>query len=158
MSATVGRVFQLGTHGRGQWLADLSGGLIYTYYSRDGFTDSSGGEFGDAETEEFAGKTELKLAYQMVDASGALTLYAKGGVFHRFSYDSTYSTSNLGPPAAAVDQSFSLTTDETVGIVGGGISMSSTDGRNSGVLDFTYRGAGDSDEIVGNAQYVLQLN
>ena len=43
-------------------------------------------------------------------------------------------------------------------IVGGGVAFSFYGQRWTGLLDGEYRGANDSDEFIGKAQMVFQLN
>ncbi|MGI9478669.1 MAG: hypothetical protein ACR2PI_18350 [Hyphomicrobiaceae bacterium] len=159
-SATLGHVFTLRQSSEARTVADLSGGLAYTSHERDGFNvgDGENARIGDAETNEFSGKFLAKFAHQVFSGNDAFTVYMKGGVLYRFHYESTYSTSGLGPDGPSVTQNFSLTTDDAVGIAGGGIAFA-LDGDNvTGVLDGEYRGSGDSDEYIGKAQFVFKLN
>ena len=158
-SAVVGNVFVLSNSANGRLLADLSGGVQYTDYRRDAFTVVGHGRYGTAKTKELAGKAELKLALQMPRSSGAVTPYVKGGVLYRFFYESTYSTFDLGPAAGGpVTQFFDLETDDVVGIAGAGLGFSMNGERVTGAVEATYKGSGDSDEVVGKAQVIIKLN
>lgn len=159
-SVTLGHVFTLRQDSEARTVADLSGGLAYTSHKRDGFAVGNGenATIGDASTDEFAGKLLAKLAHQVFSGSDTFTVYAKGGVFYRFHYESTYSTSGLGPDGPSVTQNFDLTTDDAVGIAGAGVAFALGGDNVTGVLDGEYRGSGDSDEYIGKAQVVFKLN
>ena len=129
---------------------------MWSTYTRDGFTDSRGATFSDANTDEFAGKAEVKLVYQMLEGSTMVSPYVKAGVKHRFEYDSSFV---INDPDFDFDPNrFVLTSDDTFWRAGGGLGFSLNNGNVTGVIDGTYQASGDSKEIIGRAQLVFKLN
>lgn len=172
-SGVLGHVFTIGTHGTSRVLLDLSGGLLYANYDREGFTDTAGVRFSDAETAEFSGKLEAKLALAHVVGDHTLTPYLKLGVKHRFDFDSNVTVTNPGtgvcvvppPPGNLVvpcpipfTATYDLTSDNTFWRIGGGFAMSFKGDQQTGVFEIYHDGSGDSSEIGGRAQYVVKLN
>ncbi len=157
LSATVGHVFTLASRANSRLLADVSGGLLYSSYTRDGFIDTVGARFTDNDVDEFSGKIDVKLAYQMMHGGYSITPYLKGGVKHRFNYDNTMSaTDNIGP-VPAVTIRYDLASDDTFWRAGGGVGASFNGGAQTGVVELMYQGSGDSNEFIGRAQLVMKL-
>jgi outer membrane autotransporter protein len=150
-------VFTLYSTTASRTLLDVSGGLLWSNYTRAGFTDTRGAVFSDAKTDEFSGKAEVKLAYQVQQGADMFTPYVKGGVKQRFDYSNSFSV--LSDPTFTFDpQTFALTSDNTFWRAGGGLGFSFKNGDITGVIDGTYQGSGDSREVVGKAQLIFKLN
>jgi hypothetical protein len=156
VSVTLGHVFTLYSTPTSRTLLDVSGGLLWSSYTRDGFTDTRGAVFSDAKTDEFSGKAEVKLAYQLQEGIDVFTPYVKGGVKHRFDYDNSFSV--VDDPTFTFSGPFVLTSDNTFWRAGGGLGFSFKNGDITGVIDGTYQGSGDSREVVGKAQLIFKLN
>jgi autotransporter-like protein len=162
-SGTVGHVFTLGTHARSRVLLDLSAGLLYTHYQRDAFTDSTGVQFSDANTQEFSGKLEAKLAFVTPVDGGTVTPFVKLGVKQRFEFDSTVTVFNPSTGACPKNScpftaAYDLTSDNTFWRVGGGIATNLYGDRHTGLIEMFYDGSGDSRELGIRAQYIVKLN
>jgi hypothetical protein len=156
VSVTLGHVFTLYSTPASRTLLDVSGGLLWSNYTRDGFTDTRGAVFSDAKTDEFSGKAEVKLAYQLQEGLDVFTPYVKGGVKHRFDYDNSFSV--VKDPNFTFSGPFVLTSDNTFWRAGGGLGFSFKNGDITGVIDGTYQGSGDSREVIGKAQLIFKLN
>lgn len=163
-STTLGHVFAMGS-----MQFDLSGSLHYSKFIRDAYTDSAGTVVSDAETSEFSGSINAVAAFPQVTGDIVFTPFIKGGVNHRFDYDSkvtiTNPTTGLCAPGGTVDAdgcaftaTYDLTSDDTSYRIGGGFSFSRTDNSESGVVDFFYKGAGDFDGYGGRFQYIMKFN
>jgi hypothetical protein len=155
-SVTVGHVFTLSSTASGRTLLDVNGAFLWSAYNRNGFTDSRGAVFSDTGIDEFAGKAELKLAYQILEGANMFTPYIKGGVKQRFEYDN--SSTVISDPVFTFSAPFLLSSDDTFWQAGGGFGVSFNNGRITGVIDGTYQGSGDSHEVIGKAQLIFKLN
>ena len=161
ISGTVGHVFTLSQSTEGNVLADFSVGLAYTSFTRNGFIDTVGATFSDTNVNEFAGKIEVKLAYQMMQGMTVVTPYVKTGIKQRFSYDNTLSVrDNLVPGGAAVPPvtiNYDLQSDDTFWRVGGGLAASFNGGAQTGVVELMYQRSGDSNELIAKGQLLIKL-
>ena len=163
ISGGVGHVFTLGVQGNARYLLDVNGGLLYAHYTRDGLTDTAGVRYSDANTEEFAGKVEAKLAVQVQQGSDVWTPYVKAGIKQRFDYSSSVTVFNPSTGLCAIATGcdftarYSIKGDDTFWRVGGGLGAQFK-GGHTGLFEIMHQGAGDSSEITGKAQLILKLN
>ncbi len=169
VSGVVGNVFTLAQRDSRRFLLDLSGGLLYSSYRRDDFTDSAGVRYSDAETDEFSGKIEMKLAVEMLHGNDVITPFIRAGVKHRFDFDSSVTVfnpttglcqdaaGNVSATACDFTATYNLKSDNTFWRIGGGVGASLHAGTHQGAFEVYYEGSGDSREVVGKAQYIIKL-
>jgi hypothetical protein len=167
-SGTLGHVFQV-PHGARQLLIDVSGGLQYSNYERDGFTDSAGVRYSDATTRTFAGVAAITIAMPLAQYGWQYSPFVKGAIKQRFDFDSkvtvTNPTTGLCAPGGVVDANgcgftatYDLESDDTSYRVGAGFTGGSDDGHTVSAFEIFYGGAGDFNEVGGRAQLLFRLN
>ncbi len=167
-SGTLGHVFQV-QRGSRQVLIDVSGGLLYSNYERDGFTDSAGVRYSDATTRTFAGTAAITIAVPVAQYGWQYSPFVKGAIKQRFDFDSKVTVSNpttgLCAPGGVVDANgcpftatYDLESDDTSYRVGAGVTGGSDSGRTNSAIEIFYGGAGDFNEIGGRAQLLFRLN
>ncbi len=167
-SGTVGHVFQA-RRGDRLVLIDVSGGLLYSDYERDGFTDTAGVTYSDATSRTFAGVAAVTIAVPMAQHGWQYSPFLKGAVKQRFDFDSKVTVSNPTTGLCAVPdgsggfdcsttQTYNLDSDDTSFRVGAGFTGESDSGRTASAFEIFYGGAGDFNEFGGRAQLLFKLN